>query len=202
MRVNLLGQSGFWPSVLGLAATAVLGGCGMAKDMAFGPEVQRIKIGSSSSGTLERHEDRHLHVDSTYKLKKITTYVSARTREVVRRDEQWDFQNTYSWRDTASGTTDVWELVTTDLPGPTEAIVRVRGRGFTPIVTIFQDVSPRLLTFKDGFRVDLIDGSEREAAGAIILDPKHTYLVTVQAADDPVHADYGVALVPYSASTR
>ena len=202
MRVQLLRQSGFWPSVLGLAATVVLGGCGMAKDMAFGPEIKQIEIGSSSSGTLERKEDRRLHVDSTYKLKKVTTYVSARTGRVVRRDEQWDFQNTYSWRETSSGTTDVWELVTTNLPGPTEAIVRVNGRGFTPIVTIFEDASPRLLAFKDGFRVDLIDGSDREAAGVIILDPKHTYLVTVQAAGDPVHADYGVALIPYASATQ
>lgn len=116
----------------------------------FGPEIQQIEVGSSSSGTLERHEDRHVHVDSTYKLKKITNYVSARTGKIIRSDETWDFQNTYSWRESALGTTDVWELVTAGLPGPTEVVVKVRGRGFTPIATLFRDASPRLLTFKDG----------------------------------------------------
>lgn len=202
MRVTLLRQTGFWPSVLGFVAIVGLGGCSMAKDMVFGPEIQQIEIGSSSSGTLERHEDRHLHVDSTYKLKKITNYVSARTGKIIRSDETWDFQNTYSWRESASGTTDVWELVTAGLPGPTEVVVKVRGRGFTPIATLFQDASPRLLTFKDGLRVDLIDGSDREAAGVIVLDPAHTYLMTVQAAGEPVHADYGVALIPYSPSAQ
>lgn len=200
MRGGLFERAGIRPVMLGGLLTILLGGCSMAKDMVLGPEIQQIEVGSSSSGTLERHEDRHLHVDSTYKLKKITNYVSARTGKVVRSDETWDFQNSYSWRETVSGSTDVWELLSTNLPGPTEVIVRVRGRGFTPIVTIFRDASPRLLTFRDGLRIDLLDGSDREAAGVILLDPAHTYLVTVQAAGDPIHADYGVALLPYSPS--
>lgn len=191
-----------WTAALGnlqcIIILMTLGGCGMAKDLVLGPEIQQIEIGSSSSGTLEMKEDRHLHVDSTYKLKKVTLYVSSRTGRVVDRDEQWNFQNSYSWRETVSGTTDVWELLTSNVPGPVEAILRVRGRGFTPIVTVFQDVSPRLLSFNDGFRVDLTDGSDREVSGVIILDPAHTYLLTVQAAGDPVHADYGVSLAPYT----
>lgn len=164
----------------------------------FEPDVLEIEVGSSSTSTLEVKQSRRLTV-STYNLPpKTTEWVSVEkdgTRHVTERLVQNPIANTYSTRIEYSGSTDIWKITDEDAGAPVNVVLRVRGMGFVPRVSVFMDVeSPGKLNPEKGFSVPQSDFAENEVIAIMTFDPNKKTFVTVQS-DEPTHADYRISVI-------
>lgn len=165
----------------------------------FGPEVQRVEVGSSTSSVLDPQTSQRLRVQTKLVGIKTTVWVDrhGRTDPTMGSLTQHLVENKYDWETSVQTATDLWQITAEDVSEPALMVLRVRATRQHPlVVSLFPGASSASrLDPELGIQVPPSEDAAHEWLGLFRFDPRQKTFIAVQAREaEPV--PYRISVLP------